>query len=42
VRGLVFDRLTSAQQRQLREISRRITGAIRSEEGWAPAANTPS
>jgi DNA-binding MarR family transcriptional regulator len=42
VRGLVFDRLTSAQQRQLREISRRITGAIRSEEGWGPASHTPS
>lgn len=42
VRRLVFDRLTSGQQRQLREISRRIAGGIRAEEGWAPAANTPS
>jgi DNA-binding MarR family transcriptional regulator len=38
VRRLVFDRLTSAQQRQLRDISRRIAGGIRSEEGWAPAS----
>ena len=31
---LVLDRLTQAQRRQLREISRRITSAIREEEGW--------
>ena len=43
VRRLIFERLTSAQQRQLRDISRRIAGGIRPDEGWAPAsARTPS
>lgn len=36
VRNLVFDSLTPTQQRQLRAISHRITGAIRSQEGWRP------
>lgn len=36
VRRLVFDPLTQVQARQLRESSRRIMAAIRSEEGWAP------
>lgn len=34
VRRLVLDALTQAQTRQLAEISRRIAGAIRAEEGW--------
>ena len=34
VRRLVLDALTQAQARQLAEISRRIAGAIRAEEGW--------
>ncbi|MFK4807646.1 MarR family winged helix-turn-helix transcriptional regulator [Microbacterium sp. ZW CA_36] len=38
VRRLIFERLTSAQQQQLRDISRRIAGGIRPDEGWAPAA----
>ena len=36
VHDLVLDRLTAAQARQLREISRRILLAIRGEGGWAP------
>ncbi|TBN58355.1 MarR family transcriptional regulator [Glaciihabitans arcticus] len=36
VRRLVLDTLTRAQARQLREISRRISSAIRDEEGWQP------
>ena len=36
VRRLVLDRLPSSQQRQLREISRRIAEGIRAEEGWRP------
>ena len=36
VRRLVLDRLTPSQQRQLREISRRISEGIRAEEGWRP------
>lgn len=36
VRELVLRPLTRAQQRQLREISHRIMGAIRDEEGWRP------
>lgn len=36
VNQLVFDPLTSSQARQLMEISRRITRAIRAEEGWRP------
>jgi DNA-binding MarR family transcriptional regulator len=38
VQRLVFEPLTQAQTRQLREISRRISSAIRAEEGWSPAA----
>lgn len=45
VNRLVLDPLSSDQARQLREISRRITGAIRAEDGWQPAskadAHTP-
>ena len=37
VRRLVLDALTAAQKRQLREISRRVTAAIRTESGWVPA-----
>jgi len=36
VHRLVLDRLTQPQTRQLREISRRITRAIRDEDGWRP------
>jgi DNA-binding MarR family transcriptional regulator len=36
VRGLVLDRLTNAQQRQLREITRRIAGGIRPDGAWTP------
>lgn len=36
VRDLVLDRLTAAQRRQLREISRRIAGGLRAEGGWRP------
>ncbi|SIN89118.1 DNA-binding transcriptional regulator, MarR family [Agromyces cerinus subsp. cerinus] len=36
VRRLVFDSLTRAQSQQLNVISRRITGAVRSEGGWQP------
>lgn len=36
VHDLVLDRLTRAQARQLRDISRRITLAIRGEDGWRP------
>ena len=38
VRRLVLDPLTTAQTQQLKEISRRILGAIREEEGWRPGA----
>ncbi|SDE05855.1 MarR family winged helix-turn-helix transcriptional regulator [Nocardioides lianchengensis] len=38
VHHLVLDRLTAPQRRQLREISRRILGGIRDDEGWAPQA----
>jgi DNA-binding MarR family transcriptional regulator len=41
VRRLVLDTLTQPQTRQLREISRRITRAIRDEEGWQPASGAP-
>ena len=41
VHRLVLDSLTQAQARQLREISRRITGAIREESAWQPAATAP-
>ncbi|MET0695052.1 MAG: MarR family transcriptional regulator [Propionibacteriaceae bacterium] len=37
VHRLVLDALTRAQAKQLREISRRIAGAIREEEGWRRA-----
>jgi DNA-binding MarR family transcriptional regulator len=36
VHKLVLDPLTQPQTRQLREISRRITRAIREKEGWQP------
>jgi DNA-binding MarR family transcriptional regulator len=36
VHRLVLDALSPAQSRQLREISRRIMGAIREAEGWRP------
>jgi DNA-binding MarR family transcriptional regulator len=36
VNRLVLDSLTRAQARQLREISGRITRAIRDEGGWSP------
>jgi DNA-binding MarR family transcriptional regulator len=39
VHQLILDPLTQAQRRQLREISRRITRAIRDEEGWQPVAS---
>jgi DNA-binding MarR family transcriptional regulator len=37
VRQLVLDPLTQAQARQVREISRRITRAIRDDGGWEPS-----
>jgi len=40
VRRLVIDPLTASQMKQLKEISRRILGAIREEEGWRPWAPT--
>ena len=40
VRRLVMDPLTTMQAKQLREISQRILGAIREEEGWRPPAGT--
>jgi DNA-binding MarR family transcriptional regulator len=36
VRRLVLDRLTTPQTRHLREASRRIARAIRSDGGWVP------
>lgn len=36
VRRLVVDPLTPAQLKQLNQISRRILGAIREDEGWRP------
>lgn len=39
VRQLVMDPLTSSQTKQLKEISRRILGAIRADEGWRPATD---
>jgi DNA-binding MarR family transcriptional regulator len=39
VNRLILDTLTQAQMRQLREISRRIMGAIRAEPGWRPSAS---
>ncbi|MEV4774648.1 MarR family winged helix-turn-helix transcriptional regulator [Microbacterium sp. LWH12-1.2] len=40
---LVLNPLTTSQRRQLREISRRMLRAIRTEEGWQPtsSAETP-
>ena len=38
VQHLVLEPLTRAQVRQLRGISRRITRAIRDEDGWIPPA----
>ena len=40
VRSLVLDQLSQAQARQLREISRKVMGAIRDEDGWLPSALT--
>jgi DNA-binding MarR family transcriptional regulator len=40
VTRLVLDPLTRAQTRQLREISRRIMQAIRTGDGWQPAADS--
>ena len=40
VHDLVLDRLTQAQRRQLREVSRRILRAIREQDGWAPPSGT--
>lgn len=37
IRRLVLDALTPSQTRQLGEISRRITRAIRDDVGWRPA-----
>lgn len=39
VHRLVLDPLTQPQARQLREISRRITRAIRDEGGWRPPSD---
>jgi DNA-binding MarR family transcriptional regulator len=36
VNRLIFDPLTQTQTRHLHDISRRITGAIRAEDGWQP------
>jgi len=41
VSRLVLDPLTSAQRRQLREISTRIQRAIRAQEGWRPGSTPP-
>jgi DNA-binding MarR family transcriptional regulator len=38
VHRLVLDRLTAAQARQLREISRRIARSVREDGGWRPPA----
>jgi DNA-binding MarR family transcriptional regulator len=40
VRRLVFDSLTQAQARQLRDISRRVTKAIRADDGWRPSSRS--
>ncbi len=37
VTRLIFDSLSQAQTRQLREISTRINSAIRSNDGWRPS-----
>jgi DNA-binding MarR family transcriptional regulator len=39
VHRLILDPLTRAQTRQLREISRRITRAIRDQPGWQPSSH---
>jgi DNA-binding MarR family transcriptional regulator len=39
VHRLIFDSLTQSQSRQLSEISRRITRAIRADEGWQPSSD---
>lgn len=41
VRELVLDPLTSAQRRQLREISARIQRAVREREGWRAGTRRP-
>ena len=38
VNRLVLDALTTAQARQLREISRRIARAVRDDAGWTPSS----
>ena len=40
VRRMVIDPLTTPQLRQLKEISRRILGTLREEEGWRPTPGT--
>ena len=40
VRRMVIDPLTTTQLRQLKEISRRILGTMREEEGWRPTPGT--
>lgn len=42
VHRLVFEPLTLAQTRQLRDISRRITSAIRAEGTWSPVPSGTS
>lgn len=37
VRRMVIDPLTTTQLRQLKEITRRILGTMREEEGWRPS-----
>ncbi|MEV4669578.1 MarR family winged helix-turn-helix transcriptional regulator [Microbacterium sp. LWO12-1.2] len=37
VRRLIFDTLTTAQARQLRTISRRVSATIGPDDGWRPA-----
>ena len=39
VHRLILDPLTQPQTRQLREISRRITRAVRDEDGWQPSSS---
>ncbi|MGJ0181920.1 MarR family winged helix-turn-helix transcriptional regulator [Corynebacterium glyciniphilum] len=39
VRRLVFDSLTDTQVSQLSEITRRITSAIREDQGWRPRSS---
>ena len=40
VRGLVLDQLSQSQARQLREISRKVMGAISEEAGWRPGGSS--